>query len=258
MLEQTRQRVFIGDLQGCADELEDLLEAFGHDPKAHELWFAGDLVNRGPASARALRRVIELGANSVLGNHDLHLLAAAAGVRRASARDTFDDILQAPDREELLAWLRSRPLVREWNDIWLVHAGLRPAWTDPRAVAAPLEQALRRGDLPLRDPDLAFLTRVRHCDAQGVRPGQHSGATEPDEAPAIPVRQFAPWNVHYRGVRTVVCGHWAARGLVIEDRLRALDSGCVWGKRLTAWLADEDRIVSVPARRQYQRPEDSP
>jgi bis(5'-nucleosyl)-tetraphosphatase (symmetrical) len=245
MDKQARQRVFIGDLQGCADELEDLLEAFGHDPAGHELWFVGDLVNRGPASARALRRVIELDANSVLGNHDLHLLAVAAGQRKTGARDTFQDVLAAPDRDELLAWLRARPLVREWDDICLVHGGLHPDWGDARAVAAPLEQALQRGELPLNDPALRFLTRVRYCDASGNQPGK-GVAPEPG---------FAPWNEHYRGQRMVVCGHWAARGLLSDERLRALDSGCVWGGRLTAWLADEDRLVSVPARRKYQQPD---
>lgn len=245
MAEQARQRVFIGDLQGCADELEDLLAAFGYNRREHEIWFAGDLVNRGPDSARALRRVIELGADSVLGNHDLHLLAAAAGLREADPRDTFRDILDAPDREQLLSWLRRRPLIKQWDDICLVHAGLSPDWSDARAVAAPLEQALRRGELPLKDPDLAFLTRVRYCDSRGIRPGK-------GEAPGA---RFVPWNEHYRGDRIVVCGHWARRGLVVGERLRALDSGCVWGKQLSAWLADEDRIVSVPARRRYQEPD---
>ncbi len=240
-----RQRVFIGDLQGCADELEDLLAAFGYDPEEHELWFAGDLVNRGPASATTLRRVIALGADSVLGNHDLHLLGAAAGVRKANPNDTFGDILEAPDREELLSWLRARPLVREWRDICLVHAGLHPQWDDARAVAAPLEEALRRGELPLKSPELAFLTRVRHCNRKGGRPRN-------DESPGP---GFAPWDEHYRGERIVVCGHWAARGLTTGKFLRALDSGCVWGGELTAWLAGEDRIVSVPARRIYLEPD---
>ncbi len=242
MQKQARQRVFIGDVQGCADELEDLLAAVGYDPDAHELWFAGDLVNRGPSSARTLRRVIELGADSVLGNHDLHLLAADAGQRKPRDSDTLQDVLQAEDRDALLGWLRARPLVQLWDDIALVHAGLHPAWDDPREVARPLEQALRRGELPLDDPDLAFLTRVRHCDASGARP-------DSEKAPGT---RFAPWNEHYRGKRLVVCGHWAARGLVTGKRLRALDTGCVWGKRLTAWLADGDRVVSVPARRAYQ------
>ena len=244
MQKQARQRVFIGDLQGCADELDDLLEALEYDPQQHELWFAGDLVNRGPASARTLRRVIALEANSVLGNHDLHLLATAAGQRRAQSSDTLDDILQAPDRDAMLGWLRTRPLVRQWDDIVLVHAGLHPAWEDPRSIAHPLEQALQRGELPLGDPDLAFLTRVRYCDARGARPLD-------DKKPGT---GFAPWNEHYRGERLVVCGHWAARGLVQNKFLRALDTGCVWGRELTAWLADDDRIVSVPARHIHREP----
>jgi bis(5'-nucleosyl)-tetraphosphatase (symmetrical) len=245
MQKQARQRVFIGDLQGCADELEDLLEVLEYDPDEHELWFVGDLVNRGPASARALRRVIELGANSVLGNHDLHLLAAAAGQRKTLPNDTLDDVLQAPDRDALLDWLRERPLIREWDDIILVHAGLSPAWKNLRDVARPLERALRRGELPLQDPDLAFMTRVRYCNAKGL----------PAANDTKPGREFAPWDVHYRGERVVVCGHWAARGLVLESRLRALDSGCVWGRRLTAWRVDDNCTVSVPAREMYREPD---
>jgi bis(5'-nucleosyl)-tetraphosphatase (symmetrical) len=237
-------RVFIGDVQGCADELEDLLGALPYDAARQRLLFVGDLVNRGPASARTLRRVIELGADSVLGNHDLHLLAAAADQRTPSARDTIGDVLSAADRDELLAWLRRRPLVLEWRDIVLVHAGLHPAWSNPKAVARPLEERIARGDLPLEDENLRFLTRVRYCDAAGRR----------SEADGDPGPGWAPWDRFYRGERTVVCGHWATRGVVITPRLRALDSGCVWGGKLTAWVAEEDRIVSVPARRAYQQP----
>lgn len=236
-----RQRVFVGDLQGCADELEDLLESVAYDPARHELWFVGDLVNRGPFSLGVLRRLIALGADSVLGNHDLHLLRVAAGERKLSRQDTFEDVLEAPDREDLLAWLRTRPLVHEWDDLVLVHAGLHPAWDDPGAVARPLEAAIARDEIPADDEDLRFLTRVRHCNAKGRRP-----ANEWRPGPG-----FAPWDVHYRGARMVVCGHWAARGLVRGKRVRSLDSGCIWGGELSAWLADEDRFVSVPARRTY-------
>jgi bis(5'-nucleosyl)-tetraphosphatase (symmetrical) len=236
------QRVFLGDVQGCADELDDLLGALGYDPTRHQLWFAGDLVNRGPASVRVLRRVIELGAESVLGNHDVHLLAVAAGLEPKRDADTFDDVLAAPDGAALLAWLRHRPLVETWDDVVLVHAGVHPAWDDPKAVALPLEQRIAAGDLPLDDPALWFLTNVRECTAAGepVEPadGPHPGA--------------AAWDRFYRGRRVVVCGHWASRGLVVRERLRALDSGCVWGGRLTAWIAEEDRLVSVPARRVYR------
>lgn len=235
------QRVFIGDLQGCADELEDLLAALPYDQSRQTLWFTGDLVNRGPASLRALRRVIELGADSVLGNHDVHLLAVAAGTQPARAKDTFDDVLAAPDRDALLSWLRHRPLIRTWDDVVLVHAGLHPDWDDPERVARPLEARIAAGDLPLDDPDLSFLTNVRHVTADGEQ-------VETDDSS---ITDSAPWDHFYLGGRIVVCGHWAARGLVVKERLRALDSGCVWGGRLTAWIAEEDRVVAVPARRVY-------
>lgn len=238
-----KQRIFVGDVQGCADELEDLLEALPYDPARIDLWFVGDLVNRGPASARVLRRVIALGAGSVLGNHDLHLLAVAAGTRSPRDQDTFDDVLDAPDRESLLRWLRTRPLVKEWDDLVLVHAGLSPAWEDPRAVAAPLERSIARGRIPWDDPDLRFLTSVRHCDEAGRRPTD-------DKAPPS---GFAPWDVHYRGARRVVFGHWASRGRFRSGRVRGLDSGCVWGGRLTAWNAETDEFLSVPARAAYRQ-----
>lgn len=237
-----RSRVFVGDVQGCADELDDLLAKLAFDPVRHELWFVGDLVNRGPNSARVLRRAIELGAGSVLGNHDLHLLAIANDQRSLRAADTFEDVLEALDRDVLLDWLRKRRLVEGWDDVVLVHAGLHPRWKDPRAVAAPLEKAIAHGKIPRRNPDLDFLVSVRHCDAKGNRP-----ADELDpEAP------YAPWDRWYTGKR-VVCGHWAARGLVRNDRVCSLDTGCVWGGSLTAWVLEEDRFVSVPARATYQQ-----
>jgi bis(5'-nucleosyl)-tetraphosphatase (symmetrical) len=238
-----RCRVFIGDLQGCADELEDLLDDFSYDPSRHQLWFVGDLVNRGPASARALRRVIELGAGCVLGNHDLHLLEVAAGHRSLRRRDTLQDVLDAPDRESMLAWLRARRLVESWDDLILVHAGLHPAWREPRSVAAPLEAAIARGEVPWGDPDLDFFVAARHCDANGDRPDDDIEPGEP----------YAAWDRWYRGDRRVVCGHWAARGLVVNGRIRSIDTGCVWGGSLSAWIESDDRVASVPARRTYQR-----
>lgn len=236
-----RRRVFVGDIQGCADELEELLDVIAFDPQRQELIAVGDLVNRGPDSARVLRRLIDLGADSVLGNHDLHLLACAVGSRKPQPRDTIAPLLAAADRDELLDWLRQRPLVRGWDDVVVVHAGLHPAWDAPEAVVRPLEAAIRGGALPLADERLRFLTRVRHCDAQGNRP----------QDDAHPGPGFAPWDDFYRGSRIVVFGHWAVRGLVRRPRVRGLDTGCVWGGTLTAWLAEEDRIVSVKARRAY-------
>jgi bis(5'-nucleosyl)-tetraphosphatase (symmetrical) len=185
--------------------------------------------------------VIELGADSVLGNHDVHLLAVAAGVKRVRDTDTIDDVLAAPDRDALLSWLRRRPLIRTWDDIVLVHAGLRPEWDDPERIARPLEARIAAGELPLDDPDLRFLTNARHVTADGEQ-------VETDDPT---VADSAPWDHFYLGDRIVVCGHWAARGLVVKERLRALDSGCVWGGSLTAWIAEEDRVVSVRARRTY-------
>lgn len=237
-----RQRVFVGDLHGCADELEDLLEALAYDPARHELSFVGDLVNRGPASARVLRRVMEFGAGSVLGNHDLHLLAVARRELPLGESDTFQDVLEAPDRDVLLRWLWTRPLVETWDDVALVHAGLHPRWSDPRAVAAPIEAAIASGEIPHGDADLDFLVNVRHCDAEGNRPRDDGNLGA----------EFAPWDRHYEGRRTVVCGHWAARGFVRTERVCSLDTGCVWGGALTAWIFEEDRFVSVPARAAYQ------
>jgi bis(5'-nucleosyl)-tetraphosphatase (symmetrical) len=242
---QARQRLFVGDVQGCADELESLLEQLRFDPDAHELWFVGDLVNRGPASARVLRLARELGGRSVLGNHDLHLLGVAAGERTLRTGDTLEDALGAPDRDALLDWLRSQPLLHGWDDLIVVHAGLHPRWSDPEAVTRPLEAAIRAGRIPWDDPDLRFATRVRHCDASGAQP--------PDDLHPGP--GFAPWDAYYCGARTVVFGHWAARGLVRGPRTRGLDTGCVWGGALTAWIAEQDRFAQVPARRAYQTPD---
>lgn len=237
----SRLRVCIGDIQGCADEFEALLDALHFDPARHHVIAVGDLVNRGPASARVLHKMIEIGADSVLGNHDLHLLARAAGLRPTRPDDTFEDVLADPQSDRLLSWLRERPLVLADDDLLVVHAGLHPRWDDPDAIARPLEARIRAGELPLKDPALQFLTRVRYCDANGNRPAD-------DQAPGD---GFDPWDRFYRGDRMVVFGHWSQRGLVRSDHVRGLDTGCVWGGSLTAWVAEEDRFVSVVARRQY-------
>jgi bis(5'-nucleosyl)-tetraphosphatase (symmetrical) len=233
-------RVFLGDIQGCADELEELLARLSLDPARDELHCVGDLVNRGPYSLRALRLLRQLGATTVLGNHDLHLLALASGARAQRPGDTLDEVLAAPDREELLQWLREQPLLREWKDLVLVHAGLHPHWHDPASIARRLEAQIRSGHIPWGSEELAFLTRVRECDALGRRPGP--GETLPGQA---------AWDHFYRGPRIVVCGHWAMRGLHRGPYVRSLDSGCVWGGALSAWIAEEDRVVQVKARRTY-------
>ena len=233
------RRIFIGDIQGCRAELESLLEALHYDPAADALHPVGDLVNRGPDSLGVLRILRALGAQSVLGNHELHLLQCAAGQRKARKVDTFADVLAAPERDEFLAWLRALPFVRVFADLYLVHAGLHPRWRDPGAELA--------GADPLK-PDAAarFAVRARYSDFAGNLPAR-------DDVP--PGRPFVPWHELYRadqhGGRTVVFGHWAAQGLLVRPHLRGLDTGCVWGRELTAWIAEEDRLVSVPARRAY-------
>lgn len=233
------RRIFVGDIQGCREELERLLEKIRFDPAADGLYPVGDLVNRGPDSLGALRLVRALGGRPVLGNHDLHLLQIHAGLRSPGRKDTLDDLLRAHDAGQLCAWLAAQPFLRVFPDVYLVHAGLHPAWTDP---AAALD-----GRDPL-EPDAAarFATRVRHCDPEGRMP--ESGRMPPGP-------RFAPWFEYYvpsrHGGRTVVFGHWAARGLVCQPHVRGLDTGCVWGGRLTAWIAEEDRLDDVPAARAY-------
>jgi bis(5'-nucleosyl)-tetraphosphatase (symmetrical) len=235
----TGRRIFVGDVQGCRDELERLLELVRFDPTCDVLHPVGDLVNRGPDSLGVLRLMRELEALSVLGNHDTHLLRVADGTRELRARDTLDDVLAAEDREDLLAWLMQQPFVREHPDLFQVHAAIHPAWADPvtELLGADPLNAEERTD---------FVTRVRYCAADGARP-------DADWPP--PAASFAPWFEHWERrpgeTRMVVFGHWARMGLVERPLLRGLDTGCVWGKELTAWIAEENRIVHAPAARVY-------
>ncbi|MHC4261655.1 MAG: metallophosphoesterase [Planctomycetota bacterium] len=236
------RRWYVGDIQGCREELELLLESIGFDPSTDDLRPVGDLVNRGPDSLGTLRLLQTLGARPVLGNHDLHLLGVADGTRDRRPGDTLDAVLEAEDRDELLTWLRSQPLLRVDPDSYQVHAGIHPGWADPTSELdihgerTPSTQAVR------------FATTVRECDASGRQPREesHDAATN------------RPWFDHYDSDRHtgrgVVFGHWAVRGLVRERNVVGLDSGCVWGGSLTAWCPEEDRQVSIAARAQHQRP----
>lgn len=233
------RRIYVGDIQGCREELEQLLEKVRFDPSTDELCPAGDLVNRGPDSLGVLRLSMELDVHGVLGNHDVHLLRVAAGKRVLGKRDTFQDVLAAPDRDHLLAALRRQPFVRTWDDVILVHAGVHPAWHDIEQVLGTLD--------PLGDrADLSFAISARYCDPAGERPTE-------DWPPPPP--RYRPWYEFYprdaAEKRTVVFGHWARNGLVIRPQVRGLDTGCVWGGKLSAWIAEEDRIVQVDARRAY-------
>jgi bis(5'-nucleosyl)-tetraphosphatase (symmetrical) len=266
-------RYAIGDIQGCHAELRALLRRFSFKPDRDRLWFVGDLVNRGPESLEVLRFVRSLGDNAVtvLGNHDLHLLALAFGEPRApKPGDTLLPVLEAPDRAQLLDWLLQRPLAWREPDApeLLIHAGLAPQWTATRALelAREVEVALRRdparafakmyGNRPERwDDDLRgsdrlryvinALTRMRFCASDGTMNLKLKGA--PDSVPA-------PWMPWYdvpgrqsRGTR-VVFGHWSTLGLLERADVLALDTGCVWGGGLTACRLDDGAIFEVPCR----------
>jgi bis(5'-nucleosyl)-tetraphosphatase (symmetrical) len=265
----------IGDLQGCCAEFEQLLARIRFSADSDQIWLTGDLVNRGPESLRALRTVHAMAANvvTVLGNHDLHLLAVALTPDgRLRRSDTLDDILAASDCDALLGWLLAQPLAHHdgaRNDL-LVHAGLVPQWSAVRAAALAREvsEALQHdpiavlgsmyGDEPRQwDESLAgarrqrfiinVLTRLRACTPEGAVDLKQKGAPDSLQAPLL------PWfDIGTRASRDtrVIFGHWSALGLRRRANLLALDTGCVWGGSLTAVNLDDDDApaVSVPAR----------
>lgn len=266
----------IGDLQGCADELDLLIERIENASPEALLIFVGDLVNRGPQSLRTLRRLQALGprARLVLGNHDLHLLAVSQGIRPPGRSDTLDEILCAPDRETLLDWLRGQPLALWADGHLVVHAGVLPQWTGPQvlSLADEVAQQLRGphwvdflrtmyGNAPARwDNALAgadrlrcivnALTRLRFCTADGAM----EFATK--EGPGTPPPGFMPW-FEVPGRKTagtpVVFGHWSTLGLIERSDLIGLDSGCVWGGKLSAMQLPDRRLLQVDCR-QHCRP----
>ncbi len=258
----------IGDLQGCYDPLQRLLQQIDYDPGRDELWFVGDIVNRGPQSLECLRFVKQVVESDrgrmVLGNHDMFLLACAAGLDRfKSGKDTIDDILTAPDRDELIDWLRRQPLyVRHpIYALAMLHAGLPPQWTheqaeaEARAVEAALngpdwKKALREhlfGNAPacwsetlqgwdrLRYAINAFC-RLRYCDSRGCLEFKCKAApgSQPDG--------FAPWFTHPNRRNkdiTIAFGHWSTLGAFDGYNVHALDTGCLWGGQLTAWRVED-------------------
>jgi len=262
-------RYAVGDIQGCDEELQTLLERLKFSADRDQLWFVGDLVNRGPDSLPALRRVRSLGDNAVvvLGNHDLHLLAVAHGARRPRPSDTLDEVLAAPDRDALLEWLITRPLAHAQGADLMVHAGLVPQWTvaGTLALAREVGEALRHDPRALfqhmygNEPDrwderlagvqrlrfaINVLTRLRVCTADGR---VDLGVKGEPPSPPSPLR---PWFAHAeRASREarVIFGHWSALGLVREHGVIGLDTGCVWGGALSAVDLDSERaVISVP------------
>ena len=258
----------IGDLQGCHTSLLHLLDEIKFDPAADRLWLVGDLVNRGPESLDVLRTVKKLGdaAISVLGNHDLHLLALAEGFGRAHKGDTLDDILNARDRDELLHWLRQQKLAWREGDVLMVHAGVLPGWTldDTMQRAAEAEAALRDahyrdffaqmyGNAPVAWDDrlqgverlrviVNAFTRLRYCSVDGEMEFHHKGA--PGTQPA----GWLPWfevSGRMSAEATIVIGHWSTLGLINRPDLIALDTGCLWGGRLTAVRLEDRQVFAV-------------
>lgn len=261
----------IGDVHGCVQSLDSLLARpeIAEDPDSR-FWFVGDLVNRGSRSADTLRRVMALGdrATVVLGNHDFHALAIAAGCQRPGREDTLDDLFDAPDVERLLDWLRHRPLMHAEEAHVLVHAGVLPAWDIATALALAGEvEALLRDDgwrdhmrlLCGRAPTawdaslqgqrrlrfiVAALTRMRLCTRRGslapaarATPGHWPRETVPwFDLPTVAVQRHA-----------VVFGHWAALGLLVRGDVVCLDTGCVSGGALTAYRLSDRKLVQVCA-----------
>lgn len=253
----------VGDIQGCDAPFARLLAKIGFSPSRDTLYVLGDLVNRGPASASVLRRLMGHGdaARCLLGNHDLSLLAVAHGHRAPHRNDTMDDILQCPDRDAMLEWLRFRSMAAQAHGILMVHGGVLPQWDAAKtlALAGEVETVLRGPDLPEflarmwgNQPDhwddsltgadrlrviVNALTRLRFCTPQGVMDLKASGGL--DKAPAGMLPWFDVPGRKSAGV-TIAFGHWSTLGYLRRPDLISLDTGCVWGGCLSALKLSAD------------------
>lgn len=268
----------VGDIQGCCDALDRLLAEIGFSPSRDRLVVLGDLVNRGPCSLATLQRLHALGsaATCLLGNHDLHLLAVAHGVRRAHEDDTLDEILDSPHRAQWLEWIRQRPLALHEDGWLMVHAGVVPQWDLPLTLqlADEVQRHLRSDDMhdfltvmygnePSRwDAALAgndrlrfavnVLTRIRFVTPDGALQLKHKEGARDTPSGLLP--WFDAPGRRTQGV-PIAFGHWSTLGLVNRPDLLSLDTGCVWGGRLTAVRVDGGRreVVQVDCE-QAQRP----
>lgn len=260
----------IGDIQGCLNELQRLLEHIHFDPSDDQLWFVGDLVNRGPDSHGVLRFIKGLGdrAITVLGNHDLHLLAVAEGHMKYAKHDNLQDVIEAEDAAELLYWLRHLPLMHhdEQLNISMIHAGLPPYWdlANARACAKEVEAVLQGpdyvhflehmyGNLPdIWDEKLEgierlrFITncfsRLRYCNKHGQMALDEKGPLGSQPA------DYLPWfEIKDRRTRndTIIFGHWSSLGFVDSDNVYGLDTGCLWGDSLTALRLEDRQTFSI-------------
>ena len=258
----------IGDIQGCMQALQRLMDHIKFDQAHDRLWFVGDLVNRGPQSLDVLRFVKQLGpaAVTVLGNHDIHLLALWSQITQPGRKDTLQPILSAPDADELLHWLRFRPLLHAEDGYVMIHAGMLPSWSisQATALAREVEEALQHDHFQKILPAIYFrkaltpsahmtreerlglttnvLTRLRVCTNEGIPDFSFKGP--PAEAPA----GYFPWfKIPDRPTHqeTILIGHWSALGIVQDSHLVALDGGCVWGRELVAMRLEDRHFFRV-------------
>ncbi|MDB5775655.1 MAG: symmetrical bis(5-nucleosyl)-tetraphosphatase [Herbaspirillum sp.] len=259
----------IGDLQGCNQQLNALLEKVHSAAPDAKLIFLGDLVNRGPESLSTLRAVRAMGdkAQCVLGNHDLHLLAVAHGIEKKGKSDTLDDILNAPDRDELLDWLRRRPLALFEQGYLMMHAGVVPQWTAEQTISLAHEvetvlsgpewiDFLRQmyGNQPAKWDDrlqgadrlrciVNALTRIRFCEPDGAMEFSIK-----ESAATANAGDYLPWfdlpNRKSADV-TVLFGHWSTLGLMLKPNVIGLDTGCLWGGKLTALCLEDRSMIQV-------------
>lgn len=269
----------IGDVQGCFLELQDLLDKINFNDKNDRLWFTGDLVNRGPDSLATLRLAKKLNAISVLGNHEFHMLAIAAGVQPHGNKDTLKDVLEAEDRDELLRWVRHLPLLHHdsQSGYMMIHAGLPPQWDLDESAerAREVEAVIRSGTandffahMYGNQPDqwdegltgwarLRFMTnaftRMRFCDNDGRMNFSDKGA------PGTQTKTWMPWfKVKSRKSRNekIIFGHWASiyYGKLTDfenENVYPLDTGCVWGRTLTAMCLEDNKYIEVPSRQKF-------
>lgn len=274
----------IGDLQGCYDELQKLLKRIEYQPNIDELWFAGDLVNRGPKSLECLRFVKNLGAKSkmVLGNHDFHLLAAYSGVEKfLSKSDTLDDILNAPDVDELMDWLRQQPLMvrHDFLPLVMVHAGIPPQWTINEALAFANEvtnslkqsdwQDQIRNELFGSEPSewqvtltgwdrLRYIVnafaRMRYCGVLGKLEFSQKGKPEKNSTEYQP---WFTWPNRKNKDHEIFFGHWSTLGAMDAYNIHTTDTGCLWGGKLTAYCLETQKrhTVNCPQTCQPKKPQ---
>ena len=267
----------VGDVQGCKKPLKQLLNKIGFSWEEDVLWSTGDIINRGPSCLKTLRYFYKHRdrIRMVLGNHDLHLLAVAAGVRAPSRSDTLGPILDAPDRDELLRWLRRQPLAIAERGFVMTHAGIPPQWSTTKALqlaaevsealtstdATPFLKAMYGNEPDLWDSDLEgmerlrvitnYFTRMRYCTAEGRLDLSSKGPPHCPGGNAQDNPALKPWFVHDDGDRQerIIFGHWAAlQGQTDSPRHIALDTGCVWGNAMTAFCLETGERVSIPCK----------